>query len=129
VRIPIQLITYQNIHLFILGITTNGVFQTWFEVNFLTGVFFIVLLPLTTVILLIGFCKENKTGKKLVFGNFFILLIVYFYLIIGIPILSQEIFGNPIAFLDIFTHFDYGFYILSLNLIISAIGYWKHPIE
>lgn len=128
-RIPIQLISYQNSHLFFLGIITNGLFQTWFEVNLLTGVLFIVLMPLAAVLVLLGFCKENRTGKKLILVNCIILLIILLYLIIGIPILSQEIFGTQINYLDIFIHFNYGFYVLLLNLIIAAISYWKHPIE
>ncbi len=127
--IPIQLISYQNSHLFFLGIITNGLFQTWFKVNLLTGVFFIVLMPLAAVLVLLGFCKENQTGRKLILVNLIILLAIILYLIIGIPILSQGIFGTLIDYLEIFIHFNYGFYVLLLNLIIAAISYWKHPIE
>jgi hypothetical protein len=129
VRIPIQLLSFQNSHLFFLGVITNGVFQTWFEINFLTAVFFIILMPLTAVFVLFGFCKENKTGKKLILVNFIILLIILLYLIIGIPTLSLEIFGTPIDYLRIFIYLNYGFYLLALNVIIAAISYWKHPID
>ncbi|MFX0001268.1 MAG: hypothetical protein ACFE88_14235 [Candidatus Hermodarchaeota archaeon] len=129
VRIPIQLISFQNNHLFFLGVMTNGVFQTWFEVNLLTGVLFIVLMSLAAIVVLVGFWKENKTGKKLILVNFIVLLTILLYLIIGIPMLSQEIFGTQIDYLDIFIYLNYGFYILLLNLIFAAISYWKHPIE
>ena len=49
VRIPIQLFTFQDNELFIWGMVTNGVFQDWFEVNILTGIFFLILLPLVSV--------------------------------------------------------------------------------
>ncbi|MFX0155240.1 MAG: hypothetical protein ACFE9Q_12030 [Candidatus Hodarchaeota archaeon] len=108
---------------------TNGVFQTWFEINLLTGVLFIVLMSLAAIVVLVGFWKENKTGKKLILVNFIVLLTILLYLIIGIPMLSQEIFGTQIDYLDIFIYLNYGFYILLLNLIFAAISYWKHPIE
>lgn len=129
VRIPIQLFTYHNNQLFIWGIMTNGAFRIWFEVNILTGIFFIVLLPLAAVLVLFGFWQENQTGKKLILINFIILLTILLYSIIGIPIFSQEILGIQFGYLEIFLYLNYGFCILLLNLIIAALGYWKHPIE
>ncbi|MFX1570776.1 MAG: hypothetical protein ACFFCV_20755 [Promethearchaeota archaeon] len=112
-----------------MGVITNGVFQTWFEANLLTGVLFIVLMPSATILIIVGFFKENPIGKKLMLFNFIIIIIIILYIIIGIPILSLEILGTFINILDIFIFLNYGFYILILDLIIAIIGYWKHPIE
>ncbi|MEE9379348.1 MAG: hypothetical protein V3V33_15090 [Candidatus Lokiarchaeia archaeon] len=128
-RIPIQLFTYQDKELFIWGIVTNGVFQNWFEVNILTGILFLVLLPLAGILTIIGFWKENKTGKKLMNVNFVLLLVILLYSIIGIPIYSEEILGVQFSYFDIFSHLNYGFFILLINLILALIAYIKHPIQ
>lgn len=128
-RIPIQLFTYQDKELFIWGIVTNGVFQNWFEVNILTGILFLVLLPLAGLLTIIGFWKENKTGKKLMNVNFVLLLVILPYSIIGIPIYSEEILGVQFSYFDIFSHLNYGFFILLINLILALIAYIKHPIQ
>lgn len=128
-RIPIQLITYQDNQLFIWGIVTDGVFQNWFEVNVLTGIFFLVILPLAGILTIFGFWKENQTGKKLMSVNFIGLLLVLLYSIIGIPIYSEEILGVQFGYYDIFLYINYGYFILLVNLIFATIGYIKHPIQ
>jgi len=128
VRIPIQLFTYQNNQLFIWGIKTGGVFVHWFALNILTGIFFIVLLPLAGIITMFGFCKENRTGKKLILANFVILLAILLYALIGIPIYSLQIFGVQFGYFEIFLYLNYGFFILLIDLICATIGYIKHPI-
>ena len=128
-RIPIQLFTFQDRQLFIWGMETSGVFQNWFEVNILTGIFFLVLLPLAGILTIFGFWKENKTGKKLMNANFIFLLVILLYSIIGIPIYSEEILGVQFSYFDIFSHLNYGFFILFINLILALIAYIKHPIQ
>ena len=129
VRIPIQLFTFQDNELFIWGMVPNGVFQNWFEVNILTGIFFLVLLPLAGILTIFGFWKENKTGKKLMNANFILLLVILLYSIIGIPIYSEEILGVQFNYFDIFSHLNYGFFILLINLILALIANIKHPIQ
>ncbi len=129
VRIPIQLFTYETKQIFIWGLKTDGNFQLWFDIHFLTGVFFIILTPLAGILTTIGFCKENNTGKKLMNANFVLLLAVFLYASIGIPIYSEEILGVQFGYFDIFFYLNYGFFIILLNLIIAVIGYWKHPIQ
>ncbi len=129
IRIPIQLFTYEDKQLFFWGIETNGTLQNWFEVNFLTGLFLLILTPLAGFLNIIGFWRENDTGKKLMNANFIILLVIFLYIIIGIPIYSEEIIGVQFGYFDIFYYLNYGFFILIINLIIAGIGSGKHPIK
>ena len=128
-RIPIQLFTYEEIQIFFWGIISNGTFRLWFDVNFLTGIFFIIFTPLAALFNLFGFWKENTTGKRLMNLNFVLLLTILLYSIIGIPIYSQEILGIQFEYFDIFFYLNYGFFILLINVIIAGIGYIKHPIQ
>jgi len=129
IRIPIQLFTYQDKELFIWGMVTNGIFQNWFDLNILTGIIFLVLLPLTGIVTIFGFWKESQTCKKLMNVNFVLLLVILLYSIIGIPIYSEEILGVQFNYFDIFSHLNYGFFILLINLILALIAYIKHPIQ
>ncbi len=128
-RIPIQLFTYEEIQIFFWGIISNGTFRLWFDVNFLTGIFFLIFTPLAALFNLFGFWKENTTGKRLMNLNFVLLLTILLYSIIGIPIYSQEILGYQLGYFDIFFYLNYGFFILLINVIIAGIGYIKHPIQ
>ncbi len=128
-RIPIQLFTYEEIQIFFWGILSNGTFRLWFDVNFLTGIFFLIFTPIAAISNLFGFWRENKTGKRLVNANFVLLLIVLLYSIIGIPVYSDEIIGIQFEYFDIFYYLNYGFFILLINVIIAGIGYIKHPIQ
>ncbi|NVM34660.1 MAG: hypothetical protein HWN81_03630 [Candidatus Lokiarchaeota archaeon] len=128
-RLPIQLFTFQDRQLFIWGMETSGVFQNWFEINILTGIFFLVLLPLTGILTIFGFWRENQTGKKLMNANFILLFVILLYSIIGIPIYSEEILGVQFSYFNIFLYLNYGFFILLINIIFAIIGYIKHPIQ
>ncbi len=129
VKIPIHIFAYENNEIFFWGIIANGNFQFWFNINILTGIFLLILTPLAAVLNIFGFCKENKTGKKLMNANFVILLIIFLYIIIGIPIYSEEIFGIQFGYFDIFLYLNYGFFILLINVIIAGIAYFTHPIK
>ena len=130
IKIPIQLFTYQDKQLFLLGVETNGSFQFWFEINFLTGIFLTILAPLAIFLNLFGFWRENKTGKKLMNANFVLLLAILLYSIIGIPVYSEEILGvDQFGYFDIFYYLNYGFFILLINVVIAGIGFGKHPIQ
>ena len=74
-------------------------------------------------------CREDQTGKKLMNANFIILLVIFLYTITGIPIYSEEIFGNKFGYFEIFFYLKYGFYILLINIIIAGIGYFTHTIK
>ena len=128
-RIPIQLFTYEEIQIFFWGIISNGTFRLWFDVNFLTGIFFLIFTPLAAIFNLFGFRRENTTGKRLMNANFVLLLIILLYSIIGIPVYSLEIIGAQLEYFDIFYYLNYGFFILLINVIIAGIGYIKHPIQ
>ena len=41
VKIPIHIFAYENNEIFFWGIIANGNFQFWFNINILTGIFFI----------------------------------------------------------------------------------------
>lgn len=129
VKIPIQLFTFQDKQIFIWGIKTNGSFQLWFDVNFLSGIFLIILTPLACILTIVGFCKENRVGKRLLNFSFILTLAVLLYSVIGIPIYSDEILGVQFGYFDIFFYLSFGFYILLINTILTGIGYKFHPIE
>jgi hypothetical protein len=129
IRIPIQLFTYEDKQLFFWGIQSNGIFQLWFDINYLTGVFFIFLTPLAILVNILGFWRENKIGKKLMNVNFILILVIFLYSIIGIPIYSKEILGVQFGYFDIFLHLNYGFFIMLINLIVAGIGFGKYPIQ
>jgi hypothetical protein len=111
------------------GINGGGGVLHWFAIHSLTGIFFMVLLPLSGILTIFGFWKEDQTGKKLMNANFILLLVIMLYSIIGIQIYSEEIIGVQFGYFDIFLYLDYGFYLLLLNVIIAAISFWKHPLE
>ena len=129
IQIPIRLFTYYDKQIFIWGINFGGGVLHWFAVHTLTGIFYLVLLPLTGILTIIGFWKENETGKKLMNANFVLLLVIMLYSIIGIPIYSEEILGVQFGYFDIFLYLNYGFFILLINLVYAIIGYIKHPIQ
>lgn len=129
IRIPIQLFTYEDKQLFFWGIQSNGNFQLWFDINYLTGIFFIILTPLAIVLNILGFWRENKVGKKLMNANFILILVILLYSIIGIPIYSKEILGVQWGYFDIFLYLNYGFFIMLINLIVAGIGFVKHPVQ
>ncbi len=129
IKIPIQLFTFEDKQLFFWGIQSNGIFQFWFSINSLTGIFFIILTPLAILSNMLGFWRENKIGKKLMNANFVLLLIIFLYSIIGIPIYSGEILGSQFGYFDIFLYLNYGFFLLLINVIVAGIGFGKHPIQ
>lgn len=129
VKIPIHIFAYENNEIFFWGIIANGNFQFWFNINILTGIFLLILTPLAVIFTFFGMCREDQTGKKLMNANFIILLVIFLYTITGIPIYSEEIFGNKFGYFEIFFYLKYGFYILLINIIIAGIGYFTHPIK
>ncbi|MHA2008335.1 MAG: hypothetical protein ACXABO_04170 [Promethearchaeota archaeon] len=129
VKVPIQLFTYEDTQIFIWGIKTSGTFHLWFDVNFLSGIFLIFLTPLAGLLTIVGFCKENRVGKRLMNFSFVLMLAVLLYSIIGIPIYSEEILGFQFGYFDIFYYLNFGFYILIINTILIGIGYKFHPME
>ena len=83
---------------------------------------------ITGILSLIGCTKDNSSGKRLIAINFYALLAISLFIIIGIPIYSQELIGTELNFLDIFFRLNFGFYFLIADLVIAAIAYGNHPI-
>lgn len=127
-QIPLEIFNYGNQQVFLWGIVQEESIKLWYEIDVLG--LLIVLLPslLAGTLSLIGCAKENQGGKKLIAFNFYALLIVIVFIIIGLPLYSQELLGGWFEILDLFFVLNYGFYILLLDLILAAIAYGTHPV-
>ena len=128
VQIPLELFNYGNQQVFLWGIIQGGNISLWYEVHIIGFVMLFSLLLITGILSLIGCAKDSQTGKKLIAFNFFVLLAIILFVIIGIPIYSQELLGAKLEFLDVFFSFNFGFYILLIDFVLAAIAYGNHPI-
>jgi len=129
VQISIEIFSYQGKQIFLFGMSTNGTLQLWFDIHFLTFLILFIITPLTILLAFIGCAKENTSGKKLINTNFFLVLLIFLYCIIGIPIYTKEILGIQFGFMEIFFYLHFGFYILLIDLIMAAIAKSKHPLQ
>jgi len=127
-QIPLELFNYGNQQVFLWGVIQGGSIILWHEIHLFGFIMLFSLSLLTGILSLIGCGKNNQGGKKLIAINFYILLVIFLFVIIGIPIFSQELLGAAFEFLDIFFILNYGFYILLLDLIVAAIAYGNHPM-
>jgi len=129
VKFPLELITYGDRQIFLWGMIFGDELYLWFEINILTFIFLFVISILIAIFSIIGSKKENSIGKKLILFSLIAYIIIILYLIIGIPICSQEILGIQFGYIDIFLNLNYGFYILILNCILALVAYLKHPLK
>jgi hypothetical protein len=129
VKIPTYILNFQGQELYPFGILTSSGLEFWFQINFLSFFFLFILLILAGIFSSVGFLMENRKGKRLIHFNFFALLFVMLFLLIGVSIYSEEIFGYQFMFFEIFQYTYFGFYILLGNLIIALIAYLKHPLS
>ncbi len=127
--IPISLIHYKNYKVFLWGIITPEKINFWYQIHGLTFLIFFLLGAIDGFITLIGSVKENEMGKKIMNFNFYIILTILLYLLMGIPIYSKSILGTQFNFLDIFFFLNFGFYILLIDMILAIIAKYKHPIK
>jgi len=127
--LPLNLFTYENTNIYLWGLSVNGTLFFWFEVNLLSFIFLFLLSIVSVIITFVGCKKETQTGKKLMNANLILLILVFLFSIIGIPVYSQEIIGIQFGYFDIFLYLNYGFYLLLINILISLIAYIKHPLQ
>lgn len=127
--LPLNLFTYENINIYLWGISVNGTLFSWLEVNLLSFIFLFLLSIVSAIVTFIGCKKETKSGKKLMNVNLIILIFVFLFSIIGIPVYSQEILGTQFGYFDIFLYLNYGFYLLLINILIALTAYIKHPLQ
>lgn len=126
---PVDLFQYKNQHVYLWGILTEGRFQLWYSIDFVTFFAVFVLSLLAGILAMIGCAKDNKTGKSLIDANFYLLLCVISYIILGIPIYSQKLIGTELGLIGIFYYLSFGFYLLLIDFILAMIAKLNHPIE
>jgi len=129
IELPIDLFNINGTHIHVWGLNSGGAIEIWFNIHLISFIFLYVLSLFALIVSLLGCAKENEEGLTLMKINFFAILAIFIYSIIGIPIYSKEIIGIQLQFLDIFYYFSFGFYILLIDLIFAALAYGKHPIK
>ncbi|MGV9198468.1 MAG: hypothetical protein ACOC44_17215 [Promethearchaeia archaeon] len=127
-EIPVQIFTCKGQNIFLWGIFSDNTIMFWFDIDILTFGFLSCLALAAVLFSFIGCFKENEVGKKLITANFYCLLAIVIFLVIGIPIYSEKILGTQLEGLDIFLYLDYGFFIILINLIIALIAIYGHPV-
>ena len=122
-------INYNNNRIFMLGIIfDDGSARFWLGYNLLSFLF-LTILPISLLIsVLIGSIIDSEKSRKLVMYNLNGLIIVIIYVIIGISIYSEEIFGAQIL-LDIIFFIDYGIVVFAIDIIFAAIAFVTRPHE
>ncbi len=129
VQITLELFHNGNQRVFLWGILNNNKIQMWNEIHLFGFILLFVFGLLAGFLTLFTCAKETKGGKKFMSFNFFVLLIILLFIIIGIPIYSKEILGEKLDIFDIFNYLNFGFYVLLLDFILAAIAYGNHPIK
>lgn len=127
-EISIQLFNYNGQEIFLWGIFSDNSIKLWMDMHLLAFIFLSCIAFLSIIISFIGCLKEDEAGKKLIKANFYCLFAVVLFLIIGLPIYSDEILGAQLDYLDIFYYIDYGFYLILANLVIALIAIFAHPV-
>ncbi|MFX1589977.1 MAG: hypothetical protein ACFFC1_17680 [Promethearchaeota archaeon] len=129
VKFPLEIVSYGDKQIYLWGMINGDELYLWFEINITAFIFLFVISIFIAIFSIIGSKKENSTGKKLTTFSFIAYIIIILYLIIGIPIYSQEILGIQFGYFDIFLYLNYGFYFLILNCILALIALLKHPLK
>jgi len=128
-QISLALLTHESSSVYLWGMSTSGSPLIWYQNHLLTFIFLVLIGTAGATIILIGSFKETETGKKLTRTGFIFQLIAFLYVIIGIPIYSNELIGVQFNYVDIFLFLQFGFYVFLLSTILSLIARIKHPIN
>ena len=125
----LALMNYGDYEIFLWGLIQNGTLYSWVEIHPLTFIFFFILSILAILASFIASFKSTKFGKRMANLNLICIVFIFGYFLIGIPIYSQQIIGIQYNYFDIFFNLNYGFYLLSIDSILSIFSYIKHSIE
>jgi len=128
VQLPLNLFHIGDAKIYLFGIVSSDYSLLWLDIHMLTFIILFVFSLLGGILSLIGCAKESKTGKKLVNANFYLILTVLIYSLLGISIYSQDILNESLQIIELFYYLGFGFYFLLFTLIISIIAKYKHPI-
>ncbi len=128
-KIPTQIFHYDGKKIFLLGFVAGRNMQLWYQIHILSFIVLTIFPLIAFIETWIGCSLEKKNGKTLMKFNFYFLLTVMLYCVLGITIYSKEILNLNLSYYDFLFHLDYGFYILLIDLIFAVISVVKHPIK
>ena len=127
--IPVDLFHYSDKQVYISGVLSRGFVTLWYQIHLITFIIMFVLTLLSGLLAFIGCAKESKGGAKLISFNFYALLIIILYLLIGVPMYSLDLIGAQFQYFDIFYYLSFGFYILIIDFILAIAAKKNHTIK
>ena len=127
--LSLALMNYSEYEIYLWGMIQNGTIYSWIAIHPLTFILLFVLSILAILTSFIASSKSTKFGKRMANLNLICIWAIFGYILIGIPIYSQEIIGIQFNYFDIFFYLDFGFYLLSIDSILSIFSYVNHYVE
>ncbi|MHA1728659.1 MAG: hypothetical protein ACTSWY_07985 [Promethearchaeota archaeon] len=129
-EIPIYLINYNDVQIYIWGIINTGVPSWWLEAGVHGGFINFILLQIffvcACILTFLGSLMNSNTGTKMLWVSLVMILISIIFLLIDLLVVGTTLMGSVISIDLFFGSFGMGFYLLLIILVIEIIAIKIH---